>query len=220
VNAPESVQELLARAVDISGYSVGEIAARHGIGTPRSSGFGKGWAGNVLEVALGALAGSKQGPDFPDLGVELKSIPVGKNGKPMESTWVTTVDLLHAGALTWDTSHVHAKLACVLWVPLLTERGGPPQDRVIGSPLLWVPSAAQEAAIAADWRDLMELVVLGRAEEITARMGDVLQIRPKGQKASSRVVGIDGDGQRTALQPRGFYLRAAFTAQILARAFH
>ena len=40
---------------------------------------------------------------------------------------------------TWGTSHVRAKLACVLWVPLLSQRGSPPQERVVGSPLLWRP---------------------------------------------------------------------------------
>ncbi len=216
---PKSVDELLQRAIDISGYLVGEVAQAHGVSNPKSSGFGKGWAGNVVELALGATAGSQQGPDFPRLGVELKTIPVDATGRPQQSTWVTTVELLHADSLSWETSHVRAKLACVLWVPLLTSRGTQPQDRVIGAPLLWRPSAEQEAALRADWHDLMELVVLGRSEEITAHLGDVLQMRPKGARASARVVGIGADGQRTALQPRGFYLRPAFTAAILAHGY-
>lgn len=216
---PATIEELWDRAVAISGFAVGELASQLGVTSPKTSGFGKGWAGNVLELALGATAGSKQGPDFPRLGVELKSIPVGPDGRPRESTWVTTVELLHGHALTWETSHVRAKLARVLWIPLLTDRGVAPADRIVGGPLLWSPSAAQEAAIRADWQDLMELVVLGRAEEITAKMGDVLQIRPKGQRASSRVIGIGTDGHRTAVAPRGFYLRASFTRSILAAGF-
>lgn len=216
---PENVQTLVDRAVAISGHSVGDVAERFCIQPPRASGFGKGWAGNVIELALGATAGSKQGPDFPRLGVELKTIPVDSQGRPMESTWVTLVELLHGDGLTWETSHVREKLARVLWVPLLTERGLDPQRRVIGAPLLWSPNAAEESILRADWQDLMELVVLGRAEEITARMGVALQIRPKGQRASSRVIGIGADGQRIPVQPRGFYLRPSFTRALLQRGF-
>ena len=219
VARPASVEALVARAEGISGFTVGEVAGLHGIPSPRSSGFGKGWAGNVIEIALGATAGSQQGPDFPRLGVELKTIPVNAAGKPLESTWVTLVEQLHADALTWETSHVRAKLQRVLWVPLLAERRQPPQGRVVGAPLLWSPSTREEAALRADWQDLMELVVLGRADEITAKMGEVLQIRPKGQRGSSRIVGIGADGQRAAVQPRGFYLRTRFTATILASGF-
>lgn len=216
---PRSIDELMRRAIAVSGLRVGDVARDVGVPPPDASGFGKGWAGNVIETALGAAAGSKQGPDFPGLGVELKTIPVRADGKPLESTWVTTVDLLHAGALRWATSHVRNKLACVLWVPLLAGANVAAEDRQIGSPLLWRPSAAQEAALRSDWNELMELVVLGRSEEITANLGQVLQIRPKGAKASSRVLGIGADGEQTAVQPRGFYLRPAFTAQILADGF-
>ncbi len=217
--APTDIDELMARAIGLSGHRLADIAAALGIPPPPSSGLGKGWAGNVVEAALGATMGSVQGPDFPRLGVELKTIPVRADGRPRESTWVTTVDLLHAGSLTWQTSHVRAKLARVLWIPLLAEAGTPPEERVVGGPLLWTPSPTQEAALQADWQELMELVVLGRAEQITARLGEVLQIRPKGARASSRVVGIGADGHRTAVQPRGFYLRPDFTASILAHGY-
>jgi len=216
---PVDIDELMTRAVAISGWRIADVADWVRSGSRRGSGFGKGWAGNVVEMALGATAGSQQGPDFPELGVEVKTIPVREDGKPLESTWVTTVELLHANALTWQTSHVRAKLSCVLWIPLLAAAGQPLEDRRVGGPLLWRPDEEQEAALRADWEDLMELVVLGRSDEISARMGNVLQMRPKGARATSRVIGVDADGELAPVAPRGFYLRPGFTRQILDRGF-
>ena len=54
----------------------------------------KGWAGQLIELYLGATAGSKQQQDFPTLGVELKTIPVSPDAKPLETTYVCITPLL------------------------------------------------------------------------------------------------------------------------------
>ncbi len=59
----------------LAGYSLGELAAL-GIPIPRDLKRDKGWIGILLEIWLGASAGSKPEQDFAALGVELKTIPV------------------------------------------------------------------------------------------------------------------------------------------------
>ena len=151
--------------------------------------------------------------------MELKTIPVGPDGKPRESTYVTVVPLMGEAPAAWEQSGVRRKLARVLWMPVVSERDAPLAERVVGWPLLWSPSHEEEAALRADWEELMDMVCLGELEKIDARIGTWLQIRPKAANASARRWGVGETGEHVRTLPRGFYLRPAFTRRILARSY-
>ena len=214
---PRSEAELLTRADAIAGRALGEVAEPLGLPVPASTRRGKGWTGTVIEHALGASAGSLPEPDFRLISVELKTIPIGPNLQPLESTYVCTVPLAGDAAPGWPDSNVRRKLARVLWVPFEGARSIPLPERRIGSALLWSPSPDEDAALANDWETLMERVVLGRVDEISAREGEYLQIRPKAANAAARRRAVGSSGAWVSTLPRGFYLRAGFTAAILAR---
>ena len=217
VPPPRSEAELLARADAIAGRTLGEVAAERGVPAPQSTRRGKGWTGTVIEHALGASAGSLPEPDFRLISVELKTIPIGSNHRPLESTYVCTVPLAGDAAPSWEDSNVRRKLARVLWLPFEGDRAIPLPARRIGTALLWSPSPDEDSALADDWETLMDRVVLGRVDEISAREGECLQIRPKAANAAARRRAIGSSGAFEQAMPRGFYLRASFTAAILAR---
>lgn len=175
----------------------------------------KGSAGETLERALGATGGSTQVLDFPDLGVELKTIPVSAEGVPLESTYVCTLSLADADLQEWETSWVRAKLAQVLFVPLVGAHGLPWQERIIGKPMLWSPTEEQDAILRADFDDVVGLIGVGRIEELTAHRGRWLQVRPKARDGSVRTIAWGSEGEAIATVPRGFYLRARFTGALL-----
>lgn len=214
---PTSEQELLDRAKSIAGINFAELAAEAEIEVPPDLRRDKGWVGQLLEWHLGATAGSKPTQDFEKLGIELKTIPIGYSGKPLETTFVCVAPLIGVHGLTWETSHVRNKLSRVLWVPVEGEREIPLAERCVGSPLIWSPSQEEEQQLKADWEELMELIVLGRVEQINARHGEVLQLRPKA--ANSRVLteAYGASGKPIKTLPRGFYLRTQFTARILQK---
>ncbi|MGF1722225.1 DNA mismatch repair endonuclease MutH [Vibrio kyushuensis] len=216
---PSTETELLNRAKAIAGLSLQELAEEANITVPENLKRDKGWVGQLLEWHLGATAGSKPQQDFEDLGIELKSIPIGYNGKPLETTFVCVAPLIGVHGLCWENSHVKNKLSRVLWVPVEGEREIPLADRKVGSPLIWSPSKQEEQQLKADWEELMELIVLGQVEQITARHGEVLQLRPKA--ANSRVLtdAFGASGKPIKTRPRGFYLRTQFTASLLEQYF-
>ncbi len=169
-----------------------------------------------MERALiGRSAGSAAGPDLADLGIELKTIPLSRDGRPRESTFVCVANLSELSELSWERSPVRHKLRRVLWVPIESEPALRFADRRIGRAILWTPTADQEAVLAADWDELSERIGSGEAETITAHVGVWLQMRPKA--ANARVLGAarDGDGVRMRAHPRGFYLRSDPTAAIV-----
>ncbi|MCF1427158.1 MAG: DNA mismatch repair endonuclease MutH [Shewanella sp.] len=216
---PKDIDELMYRVNNMAGITLGQLASHIGIPVPVNLRRDKGWIGQLIETELGATAGSKPMQDFAHLGVELKTIPLSYSGTPLETTYVCVAPLINIQGLTWQNSLVRHKLQRVLWIPIEGERGIPVAQRRIGTGILWTPSAQEEAQLKRDWEEIMELIALGQVERITARHGDVLQLRPKA--ANSRVVteSIGLDGQIIQTNPRGFYLKTNFTAEILSRAF-
>jgi DNA mismatch repair protein MutH len=217
--APASEAELFARARALAGHPLGALAARLEVPVPPDLSRAKGWVGQLLERALDAPGTSRAGPDFPELGVELKTLPVDAAGAPRESTFVCTLPLARSGGLPWPRSPARAKLSRVLWLPVEADPVRPLADRRVGHPLLWSPSPAEEATLAADWDALVELVEAGFVESLTAHRGRALQVRPKAADARARTwaPGATGDPVRTL--PRGLYLRRDFTRAVLARHF-
>lgn len=216
---PETEAELLARAESLAGHSLGELADYFGVPVPPDLRRAKGWVGQLLERALVARSASRAQPDFQQLGIELKSIPVDDRGLPCESTFVCTAPLPSVGDLEWEQSPVRHKLARVLWIPVQGQRALPIALRRIGAPLLWSPDAEEEALLRFDWDELSGLIGRGQTEEITGHLGRCLQVRPKAADSRARRRAWDSDGAVVAVLPRGFYLRASFTASILQKHF-
>lgn len=213
---PASIDELLARARGLTGSAVGAVLRDLGLEASADPVRTKGSAGETLERALGATGGSSQVLDFPDLGVELKTIPVTAEGTPLESTYVCTLSLADAELQEWETSWVRAKLARVLFVPLVGAHKIAWQERVVGAPVLWSPTSEQDDILRSDFDDVVGLIGVGRIEELTAHRGRWLQVRPKARDGSVRTLAWGSEGEAIATIPRGFYLRTRFTGALLA----
>lgn len=212
---PQTLEQLLSQAQSIAGLTFGELADELHIPVPIDLKRDKGWGGMLLERALGATAGSKAEQDFSHLGVELKTLPINAEGYPLETTFVSLAPLVQNSGVKWENSHVRHKLSCVLWMPIEGSRHIPLRERHIGTPILWKPTAEQERQLKQDWEELMDLIVLGKLEQITARIGEVMQLRPKGANSRAVTKGIGKNGEIIDTLPLGFYLRKKFTAQIL-----
>lgn len=216
---PETEAELLQRAQALAGLSLAELAARYATPVPPDLRRAKGFVGGLVERALGATAGSRALPDFPELSIELKTLPVDRTGAPVESTFVCTIPLTEIGSVEWADSRVRRKLAKVLWVPVEGERVIPVGERRLGQALLYELAPEDEAVLRADWEELSGYIGRGHVEQLTGHLGTFLQIRPKAAHSRARRVGIDADGAPFAALPKGFYLRPSFTRALLARHF-
>lgn len=216
---PLSEAELLGRARELAGRELGSLAEEFGVHTPLDLRRAKGWAGQLIERSLGASAGSRATPDFEALGVELKTLPVDARGRPCESTFVCTISLVGIGDEDFLHSRVWGKLKRVLWVPIDGDRAIAPANRRIGNGLLWSPSEDDRADLECDWHEIAGRIGRGDVELLSGHVGRFLQVRPKAKNARVRRRAIDRDGAYIDTLPRGFYLRARFTARLLERSF-
>ncbi|MCA1825863.1 MAG: MutH/Sau3AI family endonuclease [Myxococcales bacterium] len=201
---PRDEAELRERLGRLAGRRLIDLAADHGVALKAN----KGWAGMLVEKALGATAASRAEPDFPRLGIELKTIPIDERGRPIESCFVASLDL-GTFDLRWETSPVRKKLERVAWVPV--EAFG---ERRCGIAFLWSPSDEERSTLQGDYEDIVDL--LGVGARVTARTGTWLQLRPKGRDSRHLRWALDEEGGLSRAPPRAFYLRRSFTAALLA----
>ncbi len=220
VAPPTSESQLLDRVRGLAGATVGEVASHLELTPPPDLTRHKGWVGQLFERALGATAASRDEPDFLELGVELKSLPVTADGRPVESTFVCTIPLGDLESVPWAHSRVRRKLARVLWLPFEGDRSIPVSFRRIGAGFLWSPSPVEEQALRDDWEELGGIIGRGGIESLTAHLGQFLQVRPKAATSRVRRRAIDDEGLITETLPRGFYLRTRFTAAVLRANLH
>jgi DNA mismatch repair protein MutH len=213
---PASQEELLTRARALTGRTLGAIAEELRMAFADDPVHAKGKPGELLERALGATGGSRAEHDFPSLAIELKSIPTDERGAPRESTYVCKIQLDDADSVEWEDSWTRRKLSRVLFVPVVTPDDTAMLTRVVGVPVLFVPTAEEERVLRADYEDAMGLVALGRVEELTAHTGTWLQVRPKARDGSARTLTFGPEREAILAMPRGFYLRPSFTAKILS----
>ncbi|WP_423202740.1 DNA mismatch repair endonuclease MutH [Legionella yabuuchiae] len=216
IQAPaKSEAELLDRCQNIEGMTLAQLAYELNLRIPCSPSTRKGWTGQAVELALGANAGTLATPDFTELGIELKTLPLNHQGNPAESTFITSISLLTIHQESWITSQCYAKLKRILWLPIESDKSILFHQRRIGKAMLWSPNPDQEQILSSDWNELSWMIVSGQLEEIHAGMGEYLQIRPKAANNKSLCYGYDKEGNKIQTLPRGFYLRSKFTASIL-----
>lgn len=223
MSIPSSEQELLEKVQSLAGLTLAEVANEAGIEIPKDLKRNKGWVGLLLELVLGATASSRPEPDFPHLGIELKTLPINNQGKPLETTFVSVAPLVGLVGVNWTNCWVRKKLSRVLWVPIICknlnndakEQNIPLGQRQIGSAFIWSPSVEEEHLLAMDWQELTDMITLGNVEKIHGKHGQVLQLRPKAANSKVKTKAFDRNGKPFMTLPRGFYLKIPFTQMIL-----
>ncbi len=139
----------------------------------------------LLEVYLGAMAGSKPEQDFAEIGIELKTIPIDSAGKAAGN---------HVCLCRPSDRQQRRDMGKQPCSPQTGARTVDPGGRGTSDPACRTPdrrafavepSDEEEQQLRQDWEELMDLIVLGKVESITARHGEVLQLRPKGRQQQS-----------------------------------
>lgn len=214
-----SPQQLLEKAQSLAGFTLGELAQQYESQVPTNLLREKGWIGQFLEYVLGAESSSLAQPDFPSIGVEMKTLPIDRQGRPLESTYVSVVPMTGLHKVQWLGSVVQQKLTHILWVPIIADKSLEITERSIATPFLWQPSEQELAQLQNDFEETIEQVALGQIDKIDARFGELMQLRPKAANNKALTESVGRQGETILTLPRGFYLRPHFTQRILDMQF-
>ncbi|MGN1394699.1 MAG: MutH/Sau3AI family endonuclease [Succinivibrionaceae bacterium] len=202
---PQTEQQLLNRVHAIAGLTIGELATKLQIPVPNNMLYAKGFAGQLIEIALGASAGANPIQDFPHLGIELKTIPITYKGTPAETTHICIIQQDKLCGQVFENSNFLNKLKKILWIPIEGERSIPLKNRHIATGFLWEPSTTDLIKLKNDWEEIMEIISTKGIENISSNIGEITQVRPCGKLNN--------------IMQYGFYLRKNFTTKIILKAF-
>ena len=219
LNLPQTEEALMTRCSQLAGISLSQLAVHTHSPLPHHPAHAKGWVGQQVECFLGASAGSKAEPDFPQLGIELKTLPLNNKGQPKESTYVCHIQLLDLNQQSWQSAWVNRKLEKVLWLPYEADPAIEYGQRKLGQAILWQPSASQSRQLESDWEEIMEKLCLGEQQELSAHYGQYLQVRPKAANAKALTRAYNTAGEICQTLPLGFYLRPEFTRLIIQQSY-
>ena len=119
---PENAEQLKERLFSIMGKNLSDLASFAKIALPISPLHGKGFQGELMERLLGASAPGLPIPDFPNLGIELKTVPVSEDFKALESTFFCSAPLNEVRVKRFEDSILFHKISRVLFVFLVSPR--------------------------------------------------------------------------------------------------
>ena len=173
--------------------TVAEIAARFGLAKTSKSqkGFHRQLAVKML------AAGGNSIPELDRAGIELKTIRLGKNGKPKESMSFPGFKFLDIVNEDWEDSSFFEKIE-KKFLFVVFETGA--SDEVFRSAFLWNMPYVDRLEAQRVWEDTRRRVAIDATDLPGMTESPVAHVRPKGRDGNDKIPTPQG----------GFHLRQAF----------
>lgn len=175
----------------------------------------KGDIGQIVEQLFGVKPSSYAGPDLPELGIEIKTLPVNLCGAVIENTYVNKISLPFRET-DFEHSCLWQKIKKIIFVPVIGDKQDKLENRRLGQPFIWEASGGEFRQLKQDWLDLTQYLRLGMWTLINSKLGEILHIRPKAAHGRDLST-FDALGQEHCILPMGFYLRKSFTQLLIEK---
>lgn len=189
-HAFKSQHELLAHALTLNGSTSRALAVAIGAAEFNSSAIatGKTGVGALVEEFFGKPPDNLSQPDFPELGIEMKTLPMKMSGASWtvkEPTSITQIDYFRLLDEAWPDASVREKISHILWVPYEHNT----YDKRLAQfrrAFLWQPPETDWPLFGVDYDRVRAEVDAGRAHLLSESMCRFLAPRRKGAKGSTR----------------------------------
>jgi len=163
-------KQLLRRLDDLHGMPFARLAP--GVGVAWKAGGparNKGFAGHVVQAALGEPMNSVPRRDLVAFGLEIKTIPLDVHLKVREATKVSSLNYQHLLDSSWRTSHVYQKMRTTLFVPVVKRDTKAWQDWYMCGSFIWLPTEDDDALLEGDYEAVRALVRQGDLSALNSR---------------------------------------------------
>ena len=178
----------------------------------------KGASGLIVEKLLGIENNNRDGADIPEIGCEIKILPLqqNRNGeiKAKEPTAIQMINYIEVAQETWETAKLRGKIALTFWVVYLAKKDGRAlnqNDYVIVDYFLDHPDDVQNGIFKNDWEEIQNYIKTGRADELSCSMGEYLEPKTKGRNNLDKTDAPDGRGGTIRARRRAFYYKKNYT---------
>lgn len=178
----------------------------------------KGASGLIVENLLGIENNNRDEADLPQIGCEIKILPLQKNRdgsiKAKEPTAIQMINYCEVAKETWETAKLRSKINLTLWVVYLAKVDGIPKsqdDYVIVDYFLDLPSDIQNGVFKTDWEEIQSYIKRGDADKLSCSMGIYLEPKTKGANNQDKTDAPDGKGGIIRARRRAFYYKKNYT---------
>ena len=178
----------------------------------------KGASGLIIENLLGFENNNRDGADIPEIGCEIKILPLqrNKNGiiKAKEPTAIQMINYVEVANETWETAKLRGKIELTFWVVYLAKNAGKAlsqNDYIIVDYFLDHPDDIQNGIFRKDWEEIQEYIKTGKADQLSCSMGEYLEPKTKGRNSQDTTDAPDGQGGLLKARRRAFYYKKNYT---------
>jgi DNA mismatch repair endonuclease MutH len=178
----------------------------------------KGASGLIVENLLGIKNNNRADADIPEIGCEIKILPlqVNRNGdiKAKEPTAIQAINYFDVAKETWETANLRKKITLTFWIVYLAKEKGKSlnqDDYVILDYFLDYPNDFQISIFKKDWENIQDFIVRGLADKLSCSMGEYIEPKTKGKNNQDVTDAPDGKGGRIKARRRAFYYKKNYT---------
>ncbi len=178
----------------------------------------KGASGLIVENLLGIKNNNNADADIPDIGCEVKILPIQKkrNGEitAKEPTQIQMINYFEVAKENWDNAKIRKKINLTLWVVYLAKEDSKSfqQDEYkIIDYFIDHPDENKIIIFKNDWESIQGLIINGLADKLTSKMGEYLEPKTKGANNLDKTNAPDGNGGTLRARRRAFYYKKKYT---------
>ncbi len=178
----------------------------------------KGASGLIVENLLGINNNNTADADIPEIGCEVKILPlqVNRDGtfKAKEPTAIQMINYFQVADETWETAKLRKKITLTFWIVYLAKEKGKSlnqDDYIILDYFLDHPSCLEESVFKKDWENIQDFIRRGLADKLSCSMGEYIEPKTKGANNQDLTNAPDGNGGTLRARRRAFYYKKYYT---------
>ncbi|WP_304288378.1 MutH/Sau3AI family endonuclease [Capnocytophaga leadbetteri] len=178
----------------------------------------KGASGLIVENLLGIKNNNLADADIPEIGCEIKILPLQKNKngdiKAKEPTQIQMINYFEVAKETWNNAKLRKKINLTFWVVYLAKENGSTlkqEDYKIIDYFLDHPDSSKMDIFKNDWELIQKYIIDGAADKLSCSMGKYIEPKTKGKNNKDLTDAPDGKGGVTKARRRAFYYKKNYT---------
>lgn len=214
-NAMRVLAPLLEKIENSRGKTIREIKSELNI---ERENMIKGASGLIIENLLGIPNNNTDDADIPEIGCEVKTLPLqlNRNGlfKVKEPTAIQMIDYFKVAKETWETAKIRKKITFTFWIVFLAKEGGLPlhqDDYIVLDWYLDYPCNSETEIFKKDWEEIQDFIIRGLSDELSCSMGEYIEPKTKGANNQDKTDAPDGNGGILKARRRAFYYKKNYT---------
>ena len=178
----------------------------------------KGASGLIVENLLGLNNNNEADADIPEIGCEIKILPLQKNNngeiKAKEPTQIQMINYFEVASETWENAKIRKKITLTFWIVYLAKENSKSLDqndyRIIDY-FVDHPDCSKIKIFRKDWEDIRDYIIKGLGDKLSCSMGIYIEPKTKGANNRDLTNAPDGKGGSIKVRRRAFYYKKNYT---------